>query len=87
MMSANFGFKNVLNPHSNNQDNNPERCILKIAKKLGNKITVIDAVRECNIDTDLAEEILNNFAKKGYADMRVSDNGVVVYFFYDSETM
>ncbi len=92
-----FFFKNffrMFNKHTpmgsvmNNitKPDTPERCIVRTAKRYGNKITVIDVIRECNMDADTAQEILNDFAKKGYADMRVTENGAVVYYFYDSET-
>lgn len=85
----NFKQKNTnLYPASNLTDNkkNTEKCIALLAKKMGNKITIIDVVRECDISSNDAENTLNDLAIRGIADMQVKENGSIVYYFHDAES-
>ena len=64
-----------------------ERCILVTAKKYKNKITLVDVIRECGIDSHEAEKILTEFTRRGIADMRITKNGNIYYVFQDAESI
>ncbi|HPO49182.1 MAG TPA: hypothetical protein PLO89_02560 [Spirochaetota bacterium] len=55
--------------------------ILEIAKENGGMITVAEVSSESGIDLDAAKAILNDFSEKGFADVKVSDKGSVIYVF------
>lgn len=64
-----------------------ERCILITAKKYKNKVTLVDVVRECGMDSRTAENILKDLSSRNIADMRISENGMVYYVFHDADSL
>jgi hypothetical protein len=58
-----------------------ERIILKTAKKNAGTVTPAEIVIESDLTMDQAKEYLDKLAKKGYVEMRVKTNGVIVYCF------
>jgi len=57
------------------------KAILKLAQTKGGTVTVSEIVLGTSLSLEEAEEILQYFVAKGYADMRLSDAGAIVYEF------
>jgi TM2 domain-containing membrane protein YozV len=60
---------------------NPEKIVLRVARKNGGFVTPGEAALEGDISVDEARKLLEKMAAKGNAEMRVRSSGVVVYFF------
>lgn len=60
-----------------------EAELLRLAQRRGGKLTVVEAVAELAFDAGTVEEVLNDMAARGLADVEVSESGVLVYAFYD----
>jgi hypothetical protein len=54
-------------------------AILKLANRLGGRLTVADVVLGTGLSLQEAEETLNELAHQRYVDLRVSSAGVLVY--------
>jgi TM2 domain-containing membrane protein YozV len=59
----------------------PERLILKTAKKNKGVATPAEVALEGDVTIEKAKELLDKLASKGYAEMRIKTNGVIVYCF------
>jgi Predicted membrane protein len=59
----------------------PEKTVLRVAKKNGGFVTPGEAALEGELSVDEARKLLEKMATKGMAEMRVRTSGVVVYFF------
>ncbi len=62
-------------------DHNKEKQVLKLAQAKEGVLTVTEVVLGTSLTLEEAEAILTSFSAKGYADMRVSDSGAIVYVF------
>jgi len=60
-----------------------ERIILRTAKKNNGKTTPSEVALEGNISLEEAKQNLEKLAQSGYADMKVTKTGVIVYVFPD----
>lgn len=60
---------------------NPEKTILRVAKKNGGFVTPGEVALEGELSVDEARKLLEKLAASGNAEMRVRASGVVVYFF------
>jgi hypothetical protein len=60
---------------------NPEKTVLRVARKNGGFVTPGEAALEGDMTVDEARKLLEKMASKGNAEMRVRSSGVVVYFF------
>ena len=58
-----------------------EKTILKAAKTHGGMITPGIVAIDGDITIDKARDALETLAKKGYAEMRIKENGVIIYCF------
>lgn len=56
-----------------------EKVIVSIAQKKGGSVTVSDLVSQTDLGMEEAETVLNRLVTKGYADIRVTDDGVITY--------
>jgi len=56
-----------------------ERIVLTMAKDNNHLITAIDVAANSDLSIDEAEEILRNWARIGYADLKISDSGKMIY--------
>jgi len=56
-----------------------ERIILTMAKDNDHLITAIDVAANSDLSIDEAEEILRNWTRIGYADLKISDSGKMIY--------
>jgi len=58
-----------------------EKIVVTIAQSKGGTVTVADLVAKTDLGMQEAEKILNTLVTKGYADIRVSEEGVISYHF------
>jgi hypothetical protein len=63
------------------QPENPEKTILRVARKNSGFVSPGEAALEGEMSIDEARKMLEKMASKGLAEMRVRSSGVVVYFF------
>jgi hypothetical protein len=56
-----------------------EAAILKLARRLGGRLTVADVALGTGLTLQASEAALNQMARKGYAELQVSPSGVLVY--------
>jgi hypothetical protein len=56
-----------------------EAAILKLAQRLGGRLTVADVALGTGMTLQASEVALNQLARKGYAELQVSPSGVLVY--------
>lgn len=61
----------------------PEKTILRVARKNGGFVTPGEVALEGELSVDEARKRLEKLAASGNAEMRVRQSGVVVYFFPD----
>lgn len=60
-----------------------EAELLKLAERKGGKLTVVEVVSETAVDADAAKQALESLAAQGFAQIELTDSGVIVYAFYD----
>lgn len=63
------------------QEKEIEKSVVLLASKKGGLISVADLVAGTDLGMEEAEELLNRFVVKGYADIEVSDSGLMLYRF------
>jgi hypothetical protein len=56
-----------------------EAAILRLARRLGGRLTVADVALGTGLTLKASEAALNELARKGYTEVRVSPSGVLVY--------
>jgi hypothetical protein len=56
-----------------------EAAVLKLAKRLGGRLTVADVALGTGLTLHAAAATLNDLVRDGYADLQVSPSGVLVY--------
>ena len=66
---------------------NPDSEVLRLAERLGGRVTVVEVVAETGIGADAAEETLGGLVARGMAEPEVTDGGLVVYRFPDIEQL
>ncbi len=59
--------------------------LLKLAREKGGSLTVLEAATDGRMTVEKTEEILRELAVRGHAEVRVSDSGLIVYFFPEIE--
>ena len=81
MDKFNKALYNKLNktPEADSEEQHKE--ILKLAQAKGGTATVSEIALGTSLSLEEAEEILQYFVSKGYANMRLNDNGAIVYEF------
>lgn len=60
-----------------------EKTVLKIAKDKRGVVTPALVVLHSDLSLDEAEKVLSDLASRGYAEMRLKDNGTIDYLFHD----
>lgn len=58
-----------------------EKSILRLAKRNGGYVTASEVALEADANIEGARQALEKLASKGFAEMKVRTNGVIVYFF------
>ena len=65
-----------------------EKIILNLAKRNNNLITTLDVAANSDLSVADADEILREWVKTGYADLKISESGKMIYqiaFFDDKD--
>jgi len=62
-----------------------EKTVLQIAKSRRGVVTPALVVLESDLQLEEAEQVLQGLAARGYAEMRIKDNGMIDYRFPDLE--
>ena len=57
--------------------------ILRLATERAGKLTVLEVVSDLALDHDETSQILDDFARRGIAEIQVTDSGGLVYDFRD----
>ena len=60
-----------------------EKEILRLAKLKNGELTIPEIVSDTSMDAEEADEIMRELVVKRYVDMRITDQGAVIYEFYD----
>ncbi|MBF0529216.1 MAG: hypothetical protein HQK55_08095 [Deltaproteobacteria bacterium] len=60
-----------------------EAEVLKLAEKLGGRLTAVEVVTALALDQAQAKDLLESLASQGLAEVGLTDTGVIVYSFYD----
>jgi hypothetical protein len=58
-----------------------ERTVLKLARKFRGQLTPLELAANSQLSLDEADSALENFVRKGYANMKVTDEGNIIYEF------
>ncbi|HEY9842305.1 MAG TPA: hypothetical protein V6D23_17720 [Candidatus Obscuribacterales bacterium] len=64
-----------------------EAEILKLARRSGGRLTVVEVTAEFAIDKELAEQALDSLAQQKYADYEVTESGLLVYTFHELQML
>jgi len=62
-------------------EKNLERTVLKLARKFRGQLTPLELAANSQLSLDDADSALENFVRKGYANMKVTDEGNIIYEF------
>jgi hypothetical protein len=60
-----------------------EKEIWRLAKQKGGELTISEIVAETSMNADEADEILRELVVKRHADMKLTNDGTVIYEFFD----
>jgi hypothetical protein len=60
-----------------------EKEILRLAKVKNGELTIPEIVSDTSMNAEEADEIMRELVVKRYVDMRITDQGAVIYEFYD----
>lgn len=66
--------------------NKKERMILQLAEERGGRLTLTELAMETPLTLEESKELLDEWANKGYATIKISEKGTLVYQFYDMLT-
>ena len=55
--------------------------LLRLAREKGGSLSVLEAATDGRMTAEQAEEILRELAVRGHTEVRISDSGVIVYYF------
>lgn len=68
-------------PASETSEESLERTVLKLARKFHGQLTPLELAANSHLSLDDADSTLENFVRKGYANMKVTDEGNIIYEF------
>jgi len=60
-----------------------EKEVLRLAKQRGGELTIPDIVSETSMNTEEADEIMRELVVKRYVDMKITNQGTVIYEFFE----
>jgi|SRR5690606_8593059 len=66
--------------------NKKERMVLQLAETRGGRLTLTELAMETPLTLEEAKDLLDEWALKGYATIKISEKGTLVYHFYDMLT-
>ena len=64
-----------------------ESELLRLAGEHGGRLTVVEVVRELAVTHSDAEELLRSLQVRGFADIEITDSGMLVYTFPDVQLL
>ena len=64
-----------------------EATLVRLAERLGGRLTVIEVVRETGMGADASESALSKLVEEGLAEPEVTDDGLMVYVVKDLELL
>ncbi|MFT5365158.1 MAG: hypothetical protein ACI8V2_000095 [Candidatus Latescibacterota bacterium] len=59
--------------------------ILRLAREKDGSLTVLEVATDIRMTVEKAEEILRELAARGHTEMRISESGMIVYYFPEIE--
>ncbi len=84
MLRSRFGEKTLaLKQQQQSRYALQEKEIIRLAQDKGGRIAIADIVIGTSLSSEEAETVMREMAARGYADMQVTDAGVIVYEFYE----
>jgi hypothetical protein len=60
-----------------------EKEVILLAREKGGTLTIPEIIAESSLNSEEAEEVMKELVVKRYADMKMTDSGVIVYEFYE----
>ena len=60
-----------------------EKEVILLARAKGGILTIPEIIAESSLNSDEAEEVMKELVVKRYADMKMTDTGVIIYEFYE----
>ena len=66
-------------------DEKDQNRLLRLARDRGGSLSVIEAATDLRLTVDKTETMLRELAARGYAEVRVSESGLLVYHFHEIE--
>ncbi len=60
-----------------------EKEILRLAKQKGGELTIPDIVSDTSMNTEEADEIMRELVVKRFVDMKITNEGTVIYDFFE----
>ena len=60
-----------------------EKEIILLARQKGGTLTIPEIISESSLNSEEAEEAMKELVVKRYADMRMTETGIIVYEFYE----
>lgn len=73
--------KKMFSSNTERENNLIEQKILRLAKEGNGKITAAEAAMNSDFSLDQAKKILDQYVKKGYCDIGVTQKGGIIYIF------
>lgn len=60
-----------------------EKEVLRLARQKGGELTIPEIVSDTSMNTEEADEIMRELVVKRYVDMKITDQGTVIYEFFE----
>ena len=60
-----------------------EKEVLRLAKQKGGELTIAEIVSDTSMNAEEADEIMRELVVKRYVDMKITDQGSVIYEFFE----
>jgi phosphate/sulfate permease len=60
-----------------------EKEVIHLAHAKGGILTIPEIIAETSLNSDEAEEVMQEMVVKGYVDMKTTESGVIIYEFYE----
>jgi len=76
-----YWYRNILKKEKRNRLAAKEKMILRLAERLGGKLSVLELAARTELSADESKEVLDEMYKKGLAEFDLMDNGTVLYAF------
>ncbi len=88
LVSGQLGFwgGHLIHKSANRKrDAKDQNRLLRLARRRGGSLTVLEAATDLRLTVDKTEEMLRELAARGHTEVRVSESGLLVYHFAEIE--